>query len=539
MERQSRGQKKTAEPIQHPVARMANALEIAALWGVLLFALMLLYTSLTSTNYIDPANYSGQHIIAHSDNIVFNLIATAVAIAIFRLLRVIRLPRWFVLSACIVFLAALAFIGIAWSLLMRATPISDQQVLFSSALNLVKGDYSALQDTTGYEYFYFVRFPFQLGFLSVLEGMVRIFGERGTLVAAPILNVLLLMSGYAALLMTTDRLFGDLRVTFLTLLLLCLCPQPVFACVWLYGLIPALAFALWSVYFAVRFVQSGKVSSALLAAGFSAIAVYCKPNAWISAVALAIVLVLHALKTRGWKPLVAAVLLLGLCIPLPKLVQAAYEERIGVSFGKGYPMSAWMAMGMRDSWMASGWYNAYSKEMYNTYGTDLEAIAARNKKDIEKSRKKFAKDPREAGQFYQEKFASQWNESTFESIWIAVVTEPYGGGDRASLAQSLYDGRWPGEMLEKGLNYVLQVVYAGFVLGTIVIMRKRESIQLIFPITILGGLLFHLLFEANSKYTLTYVPMFLPIAAYGILTFGVNASALFTKQTDKTGKDAE
>ena len=538
MERQSHGQKKTAEPIQHPAARMANALEIAALWGVLLFALMLLYTSLTSTNYIDPANYSGQHIIAHTDNIVFNLIVTAVAIAIFRLLRVIRLPRWFVLSACIVFLAALAFIGIAWSLLMRATPISDQQVLFSSALNLVKGDYSALQDTTGYEYFYFVRFPFQLGFLSILEGMVRIFGERGTLVAAPILNVLLLMSGYAALLMTTDRLFGDLRVTFLTLLLLCLCPQPVFACVWLYGLIPALAFALWSVYFAVRFVQSGKVSSALLAAGFSAMAVYCKPNAWISAVALAIVLVLHALKTRGWKPLVAAVLLLGLCIPLPKLVQAAYEERIGVSFGKGYPMSAWMAMGMRDSWMASGWYNAYSKEMYNTYGTDLEAIAARNKKDIEKSQKKFAKDPREAGQFYQEKFASQWNESTFESIWIAVVTEPYGGGDRASLAQSLYDGRWPGEMLEKGLNYILQVVYAGFVLGTIVIMRKRESIQLIFPITILGGLLFHLLFEANSKYALTYVPMFLPIAAYGILTFGVNASALFTKQTDKTGKDA-
>ena len=94
---------------------------------------------------------------------------------------------------------------------MRATPISDQQVLFSSALNLVKGDYSALQDTTGYEYFYFVRFPFQLGFLSILEGMVRTFGERGTLVAAPILNVLLLMSGYAALLMTTDRLFGDLR----------------------------------------------------------------------------------------------------------------------------------------------------------------------------------------------------------------------------------------------------------------------------------------------------------------------------------------
>lgn len=539
MDKQPRRQNKPVEPIQHPTLRMANALEIAALWAVLLFALMLLYTSLTSSNYIDPANYSGQHIIAHTDNIVFNLIVTAVAIAIFRLLRVIRLPRWFLLSASIVFFAALAFLGIAWSLLMRATPISDQQVLFSSALNLVKGDYSALQDTTGYEYFYFVRFPFQFGFLSILEGMVRIFGERGTLVAAPILNVMLLISGYSALLLTTDRLFGDHRVTFLTLLLLCLCPQPVFACVWLYGLIPALALSLWSVYFAVRFVQGGKVSSTILAAVCSALAVYCKPNAWISAVALAIVLVLHALKTRGWKPLVAAVVLLALCIPLPKLAQAAYEERIGVSFGKGYPMSAWMAMGMRNSWMASGWYNEYSKEMYNTYGTDLDAIAARNKKDIKKSQAKFAKDPRDAGEFYQEKFASQWNEATFESVWIAVVTEPYGGGDRSALAQSLYDGRWPGQIMEKGLNYILQVVYAGFVLGTIVIMRKRESIQLIFPITILGGILFHLLFEANSKYALTYVPMLLPIAAYGILTFGVNASAIFIKQEDKAGKDAK
>ena len=518
--------------------RTANTLEVMALWAVLLFALMLLYTSMTSTNYIDPKQYSGQHILAEPDSIVFNLAFTAAAIVAFRVLRIARLPRWFVVSASVVFLFALACIGIAWSLLMRATPISDQQVLFSSALNLAKGDYSTLQDTTGYEHFYFVRFPFQFGFLSILEGMVRIFGERGTLIAIPILNVLLLVSGYAALLLTTDRLFGDHRVTFLTLLLLCLCPQPIFACVWMYGLIPALALTLWSVYFAVRFMQSYKSWTAILAAVCSALAVYCKPNAWIGVAAIAIVFVIHAIKTRGWKPLVAAVLLAALCIPLPKLAQAAYEERIGTEFGKGYPMSSWMAMGMQESWMAAGWYNEYSKEMYNTYGTDLEAISERNKKDIAESRKEFAKDPEAAGAFYQEKFASQWNEPTMESLWIAVVTTPYGNAERSELAQSFYDGRWPGVMLEKEMNYMQQVVYAGFALGLIVMLRKRESGQMIFPITILGGILFHLLFEANSKYALTYLPMFLPIAAYGILAFGVNAGALFIKKEDKAGKDA-
>lgn len=517
-------------------ARAANALELAALIAVLLAAILLSVTSLTTTNFIDPDQYSGQHILARPDSLLLNLALTLVALAAFRLLRAIRLPRRFVAASSAVLLAALALVGVAWSLLMRADPISDQQVLFSSAASLVKGDVSALKDATGYEHFYFVRFPFQFGFLSYLETLVRLLGERGTLIAAPVVNVLLLVSGYAALLMTTDRLFGDSRVTFLTLLLLCLCPQPIFACVWLYGLIPALAFTLWSVYFAVRYLRGGSAWFVAPAAVCSALAIYLKPNAWIGAAAIALAFLLHALKTRGWKPVVAVVLLLVSCYPLPKIAQKVYEERIGTDFGKGYPMSSWMAMGMQESWMAAGWYNEYSKEMYHTYGTDLEAIESRNKKDIRAGVKAFVEHPADAYAFYQEKFASQWNESTFESLWIAITCEPYGGEERSVLAASLYDGRWPGVFLEKEMDYALQILYAGFALGLIVLLRKRESGQIIFPIAIVGGVLFHLLFEANSKYALTYLPMFAPIAAYGILTFGINAKRWFIREQDAAGK---
>ena len=470
--------------------RFASFLERVALLVILLVALMLLYTSLISTNYIDPAQYSGQHILAKQDHLVTNLAVTAVVIALFRVLRVARLPRRFVIVAGILLLGALACVGIVWSLLMRATPISDQGILLNSAVTMWTGDRSILRDPSSYEHFYFVRFPFQLGFLSIMEGMVRIFGEMQTMILLPIFNVFLLISGYVALLLTTERIFGDLRVTFLTLVLLCLCPQPVFACVWLYGLIPALALTLWSVYFAVRFMQSYQGWTALATAGCSALAVFLQAECCGSArVAIIIVYVLHALKTRGWKPLVAAVVLVALCVPLPKLAQASYEKRIGTEFGAGYPMSAWMAMGMQDSWMAAGWYNEYSKEMYQTYGTDLDAISKRNKKDIEKSIEAFAKDPRAAGEFYQEKFASQWNEPTLESLWIAIVTNPYGDAERGELVRSLYDGRWPGVALEEEMNFMLQVVYAGFALGVIVLIRKRESVQLIFPIAIIGGVL--------------------------------------------------
>lgn len=517
-------------------ARAAGILGLLALIAALICALALVFTSQVTTNYIDPTAYEGQHILAQPDSIVLNLAVTIVAIALFRVLRVTKLPDWFVKGAAIVCLTALALVGIAWSFMMKAIPISDQDVLFSSAARLVKGDFSALQDTSGYEYFYFVRFPFQIGFLSYLELLVRAVGEQGTLILAPVLNVLMLVSGYSALLMTTQRLFRDNRATFLTLLLLCICVQPVLACTWIYGLIPALALTLWGVYFAVRFLQTRRMGALVPAALFCAAAVYMKPNAWIGAAAISIALLLHALKTRGWKTAVAAVLLLALCYPLPKIAQAAYEERIGVSFGKGYPMSSWMAMGMRDSWMAAGWYNEYSKDMYYTYGTDLEAIKERNKEDIQASLEGFADDPGGAYAFYQEKFASQWNEPTMESIWTSVVCESYG--ERPKLAESLYDGRWPGVILEKGLGYAQQLVYAGFLLSLFILVRRHNVEQIILPVAIVGGILFHLLFEANAKYTLSYLPLFLPYAAYGILDFGVNTRPWFVKDNadGKRGK---
>ena len=86
------------------------------------------------------------------------------------------------------------------------------------------------------------------------------------------------------------------------------------------------------------------------------------------------------------------------------------------------------------------------------------------------------------------------------------------------------------------MDYSLQVLYAGFALGLIVLLRKRESGQIIFPIAIVGGVLFHLLFEANSKYALTYLPMIAPIAAYGILTFGVDAKRWFVREQGSAGK---
>ena len=51
------------------------------------------------------------------------------------------------------------------------------------------------------------------------------------------------------------------------------------------------------------------------------------------------------------------------------------------------------------------------------------------------------------------------------------------------------------------------------------LMKKRDILSCILPLIILGGLMYHLLFEAKSQYALPYFIMMLPVAACGLSAF--------------------
>ena len=45
--------------------------------------------------------------------------------------------------------------------------------------------------------------------------------------------------------------------------------------------------------------------------------------------------------------------------------------------------------------------------------------------------------------------------------------------------------------------------------------RRRDMESSLLPLIILGGLLYHLLFEAKSQYALPYFVLMIPMAAFG------------------------
>ena len=66
------------------------------------------------------------------------------------------------------------------------------------------------------------------------------------------------------------------------------------------------------------------------------------------------------------------------------------------------------------------------------------------------------------------------------------------------------------------MEQIQQLVYLGMLLGCLGLWHRKSSADCLLPLVILGGLLYHLLFEAKSQYALPYYVLMIPVAAYGL-----------------------
>ena len=65
------------------------------------------------------------------------------------------------------------------------------------------------------------------------------------------------------------------------------------------------------------------------------------------------------------------------------------------------------------------------------------------------------------------------------------------------------------------MNQFQQLIFFGMLLSLFELWRRRDTESSLLPLIILGGLLYHLLFEAKSQYALPYFVLMIPMAAFG------------------------
>ena len=179
------------------------------------------------------------------------------------------------------------------------------------------------------------------------------------------------------------------------------------------------------------------------------------------------------------------------------------------------PSVLWIAMGMQEGDKEAGWYNGYSMYTYQDvclyHGPTAKALGIA---EIKARAKGFLKDPIYAVDFYFRKFTSQWNDPTYGCFIMTHATDL----ERNALGISMYDGN-----IKKLLEHFMDP-YQLLIYGSILFL-----LLYILLIGVLGGVLFHELWEAKSRYVLPYFIIMIPMAAAGLSELGDAAGRWRTK----------
>ena len=390
--------------------------------------------------------------------------------------------------------AVLGYCGvfcIAWNLLAKSALRSDPLYLHAIAGGFATGDVG--ESAMDYLYTY----PHQAGQALLLEVVYRIFGYEN-LFAFRMLNTLgvlvLVFSGYriTGLLYENDRA----KVNYLLLAAGCL-PLLIYTNV-IYGEVLAVAAVSLGLWLFLLWLREKKLWQFLLLALSLVFAVYMKNNALIAVVAIGIVMLIKAIGERKkelalWLiPLAAVVLLAG------PLMTKLYEARSGWPLDQGMPKSLWVAMGLQGEGMSSGWWNEFPDEIYKEKANyDPETADELAKAAISVSLQGFKENPKAAAVFFLDKFVSQWND--------------------ASYGCQVTSGSSETPLLAFFMNGYHSLIFLGASIFALLGWKRRYRLEQCLPLLILlGGYLFHMLWEIKGRYGLFYFVLLLPAAAEGL-----------------------
>lgn len=491
----------------------------AVVWFALLIFLFVAANSFLFTSYFDHETYF-EAVLYQRDNPFVNL--GVLAAAAFGLGAVWRARLWQKIPLAWMRRVAvgLAFVlGLGWVFASRTVPIGEAANLSGFAGGFLQGDYSPLEG-------YLRLFPFQLGYTAFLQGLYALFGA-GNFLAAQLVNVAALAVCYHLLVRLAQLLLADDGAACLLCVMLPGCVVPVLYTTFLYPILIGLALALGGMVCAARFVRGGRWSFFAGAVGLCALAVVFKSNYQIVAVAVFLMLLAHTLQSSGGQPagkwlraggwrLLAGLCAFGLCVGLAmQPVYGYYRAKSGVdTVGSGTPAAAWVAMGLQDSILAPGWFNHYTYTALYEGEMDAAKTSQNAMGSIRQSVKGFAQHPPGAAYFFYKKAVSQWNEPTCGALVTSFNAEDEAR-PRLPAARAVYSGAVARPLLQGWMDAYHLVVYIGAALG-LWLGRKKLDIPALMPaLVVVGGFVFHMVWEGKSQYIVQYYFLVIPYAAYG------------------------
>lgn len=394
---------------------------------------------------------------------------------------------------------------VVWIFMSDSIPYDDSGSLVDCAISFSNGDYSSL-DTGGYLHYY----PFQLGMVLYLEILFRLFHSIS---AIQLFNVIILLGSFYFFYQILRLTIKSKAAGWFFLILFVGCFNTFFYSVLIYGDISSLFFMSFSVWMSLLYFERNKLPYTFLAGLGITIACLLKSNNLISLIAFFILYILHSLKTKNIKPFLSIIFIVVLTLFTPKLIEKHIAARSGIEIKAGIPKITWVAMGMQEGFIAPGWFNGFTSWTYENAGYSNEKMEEYSKDTIKEFLRRIKYHPDWAVRFLNEKTLYQWTDPTYQCFQMT-----YHHGENASaITKKIY-------ALDGNINkllYQYMNIYQSFIflLSTLYLIKGRKFLtinQLLLMIIFLGGFIFHILWEAKSRYAWPYFIMLIPYASGGI-----------------------
>lgn len=444
----------------------------------------------------------------------------------------------------ILFISAISIYIIAdilWTIFVRAPIVGDQVHVNSMGQLFYRGYDEAIINSNTYagiplgEYIQAYNQQIPQAFLYSLFFRLIHIDEFGTPRALNVIAIIIILVAIHKIgnMISKSHKVNKVRLMVLFLTFLSLPMLSTFV----YGDIPSLAFALLSVYYMMKFVDylnnkdrnvninnpgaivvKEKMSKYLgvkyftLATIFSMIAYMFRMNSLIFVIATVIYLLFNLFtkitsKTAKENIINGVVIVLYALVSIvpAQIVNDYYINKYDLDKSKAYPNISYILMGMSESWRGNGWYNEdIGEPALKNPETSKEEYADRIKDRLTY----FSQDMGYTFRFYTMKLASMWAENTYSAVRLNLLNE--SEDDYLNVVKE------PLTFYQKALLILTCVC----VIIVLIQNRKNLSVNVIYLLLIfMGGFVFHIIWEAKSRYIIPYIVVLIPIASIEINKF--------------------
>ncbi len=489
--------------------------------GIIMFVLVIgIYAFLTynafkstmfaSTEYI---GYNWSFIIP--DSVMKNLLYCGAGICVLFLFRALdkKYPKKAKVIERIIFVCCILgyfCAGIAYALTSPYYPTGDQINTTAGAAYALEGNFEMFRPLG-----YIDICPHQKGLLLFYEICFKIFGSFNytpVRIITVFLNTFTIILGYLLIKELGGNEFSGVLYTVLTVFCI-----PYFGLIpYAYGDLPSIFGIMVMLRFYNKYLSGGSALNVVAASAGAAFAILNRSAAWIAVFALIITAVFLAVKLKKMYPLACAVFIALFSYLSLTAVNIGYEKASGYDRHTGSPTIAYIAMGMQVTDGAPGVYNRYHQFLYENYNGDRELASAEAKLYIKARIEEFKNTPESAKEFYKAKLLYQWNDPFYE--WNTHMYSFRPDTQLTDFYNSLYKGKlhdYGFKFMNRYQAFIYLLCLLAAVKGLVMILKEDKSYIYgwVFHIYVIGGILFSLLWEAKSRYSLPYLIFMILVAA--------------------------